>query len=176
MKTRRFFQLPLVVILFASPGWGQQSVVGWFTFDMGFGSGRAGNTLVYSAVGQPLVGQSQAGETRILSGFLADTLFGRTVVSVNEGEAVPLRYSLDQNYPNPFNPSTMISYALPRQSHVKLVVYSILGQEVAMLVNEEQQPGHYRIRFDATRLATGTYICRIQSGDFVKSMKLLLVR
>jgi hypothetical protein len=177
MNTRPLLQLLLAVLLLASSGSGQESVVRWSAFDMGFGLVRSGNTVVLAAVGQPLVGQSQAGGTKIISGFLSDSLFGQAVVSVDEdAEGVPAAFALDQNYPNPFNPTTTISYSVPRQSHVKLVVYSILGQELAVLVNEEQQPGYYRARFDAGSLATGTYIYRIQAGDFVQSRKLLLVK
>ena len=164
------------LMILVSVGWGQESVVRWSAFDMGFGSVGSGNTLVHAAVGQPFVGKSQGGGIMIISGFLVDTLFSQKVVAVEDAPGVPTVYSLDQNYPNPFNPATTISYAVPHQSRVKLAVYSILGQEVAVLVDDVQQPGYYRIRFDANRLATGTYFYRLQADNFVETKKLLVLR
>ena len=89
---------------------------------------------------------------------------------------VPEEFGLDQNYPNPFNPSTVISYQLPVNSDVRLEVYNMLGQRVATLVNESQQPGRYEVSFDASSLSSGTYIYRIEAGDFVESRQMLFVK
>jgi hypothetical protein len=81
---------------------------------------------------------------------------------------------LEQNYPNPFNPVTTISYDIPTESHVTLRVYDLLGREVGTLVNTVEQPGHKRVRFDATGLASGIYLCILQVGAEVRTRKLLL--
>lgn len=88
----------------------------------------------------------------------------------------PADFSIAQNYPNPFNPVTTISYTLPVNSNVKLAVYNLLGEEVAMLVNSEQQAGVYNISFDAAGLASGTYIYRIIANDFVQTSKMILMK
>jgi len=89
---------------------------------------------------------------------------------------VPNVYSLSQNYPNPFNPATIISYGIPKPGNVKLIVYDLLGREVATLVNEFQQAGRYKVDFDGSKLASGMYIYRIESGSFTDSKKMLLVK
>jgi len=88
---------------------------------------------------------------------------------------VPTVYSLDQNYPNPFNPATVIDFALPHQSHVKLEVYNIIGQKVATLVDEIRQVGYYSERFDAKNLASGLYFYRLSTNEvsFLKKMTIL---
>jgi len=85
-------------------------------------------------------------------------------------------FRLAQNYPNPFNPSTSISYSVAEMSNVTLRVYDILGRVVATLVNDVQAPGQYNVNFDAARLASGTYIYRIEAGDFMSTKKMLLIK
>jgi photosystem II stability/assembly factor-like uncharacterized protein len=86
------------------------------------------------------------------------------------------RFVLEQNYPNPFNPSTVVSYQLPVASNVKLAIYDLLGREVAILVNERKMPGTYEVKFDGSNLASGVYFYRLQTGDFMQTRKLLLIR
>jgi len=104
------------------------------------------------------------------------TWIGDQFVDVDEESEVPLRYELSQNYPNPFNPSTIINYSVTSKGNVALRVFNILGQEVATLVNKVQTPGTYQVNFDASELATGMYIYQIQSGSFVTSKKMLLIK
>jgi hypothetical protein len=89
---------------------------------------------------------------------------------------IPKKFSMNQNYPNPFNPSTTISYQLPKQSHVSLNIFDILGRQVMTLVNEVEQPGYKSIKFDASILPTGVYFYRLTSDSYVETKKLLLVR
>jgi len=99
------------------------------------------------------------------------------VTGINQiSSEVPNVYSLSQNYPNPFNPTTTISYGIPKPGNVKLIVYDLLGREVATLVNEFQQAGRYKVDFDGSKLASGMYIYRIESGSFTDSKKMLLVK
>ena len=98
------------------------------------------------------------------------------IAGVRASESVPATvYSLDQNYPNPFNPSTTIRYGLPSRSHVDLTVYNTLGQQVATLVQGEQEAGFHEAVFDASGLASGVYVYRLQSGETILSRKMVLV-
>ena len=85
-------------------------------------------------------------------------------------------FKLAQNYPNPFNPSTTISYSLPVGGTVFLKVFSLDGREVATLVHENQSAGQHQVAFDASRLASGVYMYRLQLGGFEQTKKLLLLR
>ena len=102
----------------------------------------------------------------------------RVTVEVREPIQPPVfTYNLEQNYPNPFNPTTNIRYSIRDAGLVTLKVYDLLGREVATLVNQVQQPGNYQVTFDASRLtSSGMYIYRLQSGNFTRTMKMLLVK
>ena len=89
---------------------------------------------------------------------------------------IPKQFSLEQNYPNPFNPSTEIKYGLPKAAFVTLRVYNVLGQEVATLVNEHQNAGHYDISFNMDRFASGVYFYMLRAGNFVATKKMMLIK
>lgn len=101
-----------------------------------------------------------------------------TMTSTNlgpEGE-LPAEFALRQNYPNPFNPTTQISYDLPESADVRLEVFNVMGQRVATLVNTTQNAGTHNLTFDASRLASGVYIYRLQAGSNVFTKKMTLVK
>ena len=114
---------------------------------------------------------------------------------VEEQHETPDEFALQQNYPNPFNPNTKIKYSIPggRNSHwsmvegggsmvkgenlnVKLVVYDLLGREVATLVNKKQHPGNYEVEFDASGFSSGVYFYKLQAGDNVQTRKMILLK
>lgn len=78
---------------------------------------------------------------------------------------------MDQNFPNPFNPTTTINYSIVKQSNVSIVIYDILGNEVAKLLDEEKPIGNYSIKFNADKLSSGIYFYRLQAGEFVEVKK-----
>jgi len=88
----------------------------------------------------------------------------------------PTEYELYQNYPNPFNPSTTIKYQVPELSFVTLRVYDVLGSEIATLVDEEKPIGSYEVDFDAKTLPSGIYFYQLQSGSFVETKKMMLLK
>jgi hypothetical protein len=92
------------------------------------------------------------------------------------GESLPAKFSLLPNYPNPFNPSTNIAYDVPRTSVISLAMYDILGRLVATLVNGSQVPGRHVVEWNAAGLASGVYLCRLQSGNFMQVKKVLLLK
>lgn len=98
------------------------------------------------------------------------------ISSISKNKEFPTENILNQNYPNPFNPSTTISYSLPKVGFVQLKVYDLLGREVAILVNKEQVKGNYKINFDASHLTSGIYFYKLQTGNFIETKKLILLR
>ena len=101
---------------------------------------------------------------------------GTPVVVTNIEDETPLTFELNQNYPNPFNPATTITYTVPEARKVSLAVYNLLGQRVAVLVNELQPSGVHAVTFDASRLASGVYFYQLRAGDFVQTKKMLLIK
>jgi len=91
-------------------------------------------------------------------------------------ESMPTTYTLQQNYPNPFNPSTTIKFSIPKAGNVKLVVYDVLGKEVATLVNNFLNAGQYNFQFNASNLASGIYLYRLETNNFVQTNKMLLMK
>jgi hypothetical protein len=88
----------------------------------------------------------------------------------------PKEFALSQNYPNPFNPMTEIRYQIPEVSHVTLKVYDAIGREVVTMVNEVKEAGSYSAQFDGTKLSSGIYFARLQSGGKVQLKKMMLVK
>ncbi len=93
-----------------------------------------------------------------------------------ENNSTPTTYALSQNYPNPFNPATTIKYSVPSAQFVTLKVYNLLGQEVATLINQEQNAGNYIVRFDASVLSSGIYFYSLQAGNFNETRKMILMK
>jgi photosystem II stability/assembly factor-like uncharacterized protein len=121
----------------------------------------------------------RAGNAAGWGAFSSARRFMALFTGVAEGDELPRVFGLEQNYPNPFNPSTNIRFSIPvGTGHAPslLRVYDVLGREVATLVNGNLQPGSYEVTFDAEGLSSGVYLYRLQSGNFVQTRKLLLLR
>ncbi|MCK5149197.1 T9SS type A sorting domain-containing protein [bacterium] len=99
-----------------------------------------------------------------------------TMTGVDEESAQPLSFSLKQNYPNPFNPTTSIDYSIAKGNHVKMTIYNMLGQEVATLVDAKMAGGRYKVEWDGTDAASGMYFCRIEAGNFKRTIKMMLLK
>lgn len=91
------------------------------------------------------------------------------------GEIQP-RFELLQNYPNPFNPTTTISFSLGSASNITVRIYTLLGEEVETLVSGNRPAGIFRVQWNATDVATGIYLCRMQAGTYVETRKLILMK
>ena len=94
---------------------------------------------------------------------------------------IPLTFKLNHNYPNPFNPLTTISYSVAEGGYTTITIFNILGQQVTTLVNGYQEPGEYSVIWDSRndagrQVSSGIYFYRLESGDFVDSKKMLLLR
>jgi len=102
-----------------------------------------------------------------------------SILSSDSGDQsdLPIGYALSQNYPNPFNPSTTISFTLPSTSDVRLSIYNTLGQRVAVILNNQRfATGMHSINFDASRLASGVYIYRLEANNFKADRKMVLIK
>jgi len=132
-------------------------------------------TGTYQAMNLDLDGNIIRGWSVTSTGGIAGYYELLTGVSNNQNE-VPSNYALSQNYPNPFNPSTKISFSLPKAGNVKLVVYDILGREVTTLVNDYLNASNHTVDFNASTLASGVYVYRIEAGSFTAAKKMMLIK
>jgi hypothetical protein len=117
-------------------------------------------------------GTAPPSHTAIVDYFRVNSL----VSDVAPAPAIPAAFALEQNYPNPFNPATTIRYGLPHKSAVQLTVYNMLGQQVVVLVQGEQEAGYHDVKLDCSGYSSGVYFYRLQAGGFVDVKKLVLVR
>lgn len=151
---------------------------GWETIGFIEGAGNSNSPKSYSFV------DNQVASTTLSYRLKQIDIDGKFTYSKEitvEAAALPTEFALSQNYPNPFNPVTTIKYAIPEKAsrithNVSLVVYNLLGQEVATLVNEQKPAGNYEVKFDASNLASGIYLYKLQTGEFSSVKKLILMK
>jgi hypothetical protein len=96
--------------------------------------------------------------------------------SVRPDVSWPVTFELSQNYPNPFNPITRIAYTLPAASNVRLTVYNLLGQEISRLIDAPVRAGRHEIIWDATGFPSGIYFYRLETGKYIRTRKMVLLR
>jgi hypothetical protein len=101
---------------------------------------------------------------------------GFSVNNEKSNTELPSTYHLYQNYPNPFNPSTWIEFTIPKETFVKIEIYSSVGQKVAELTNNNYSAGSHTIEFNANSLATGVYFYKLITPYFEKTRKMLLIK
>ena len=111
-----------------------------------------------------------------LSMGMTATIIVQNPVGVEDEEVLADQFELKQNYPNPFNPSTKISWQSSVASYQTIKVYDVLGNEVATLVDEFKPAGNFEVEFDASKLTSGMYLYKLQSGSFVETRKMILLR
>lgn len=125
------------------------------------------------------VGQAVIGPTSN-SVFVVDQGFWHTLSAVSGVTPAPgynAGYDLEQNFPNPFNPSTVIRFSVPERVRVTLKVMNLLGEEVKRLIDGEYfEAGKYDVDFLATGIPSGTYVYKLEAGNYVKSRKMVLAK
>ena len=111
--------------------------------------------------------------------IIKGVVYGDTAFVVGITDKYPAiinKFDLSQNYPNPFNPTTTINYSITKAGIVKLTVYNAIGSKVATIINEYKQPGNYSVQFNATNLASGIYLYRLESGNYTVAKKFILLK
>lgn len=116
----------------------------------------------------------------VTQGYILKTTNGGGICVPNGIEPVtseiPKKLQLYQNYPNPFNPTTSIKFELPKSSSVKLIIYDILGNEIAVLVNEQLKSGSYEVEWNASNNSSGVYFYKLTAEGYTETKKMLLVK
>ncbi len=173
-------------IISSNVNWSTNKNVNWLTLSTLTGNGNDTVTISFTANEDTLSRKAEV----LISGNNIEKQIVITqkglVTSVNsEIKSLPKKFELFQNYPNPFNPTTTIKYTIPvgaathespLQQHVLLKVYNILGKEIATLVNENQKPGIYKVKFNASNLPTGIYFYTLHYGNISKTKKLIILK
>ena len=108
-------------------------------------------------------------------------LLDKGTITGVEDNNIPANFVLKNNYPNPFNPTTTIEFSLHRTQNVKFAIYNIMGQRIKTLVDRKYSAGNYKIQWNGTnnlgnKISSGVYLGRMESGDFVKTIKLILLK
>ena len=111
-------------------------------------------------------------------GKIAQNMLGNDYkkIATSTRTEIPDKYMITQNYPNPFNPTTQIKFGLPEAKQVKLQIFDILGNLVTTLVDGPMEAGYHNVNWNASGYASGVYFYRISSGNFIKTMKLMLLK
>jgi hypothetical protein len=131
----------------------------------------ASSAAVHLAAGARTIALDAPAGSAVIDGPVPDLR-----VLYETAATLPASYALEQNYPNPFNPSTVIRYQLPEAARVVMKLYNVVGQEMATLVDEQQEAGFRSIAFDARDLPSGIYFYRLRAGSFTDARKMLLVK
>lgn len=109
--------------------------------------------------------------------FMKDTITVSSPTGIeDQSDATPSKFELGQNYPNPFNAQTEIEYALPYESHVRITIYNMLGQETGTLVDDDESAGIHRVVWDAASQPSGVYFYRIEAGNNTLTRKMTLAK
>jgi hypothetical protein len=147
------------------------------------GGGQQSNSayIINGSLGQTIIGKCENAINQAQAGFW-QMYYQNVMVNVTDDDIKPIEFMLEQNYPNPFNPSTIIGYVLQEKSNAKLSLINILGEEVAILVNEEQDKGFHKVDINAANLPSGVYLYKLQAGNpangtgFTETKKLMLLK
>jgi len=170
--------LTLVAVLVVGTELSSQPKLIWSAFNAGSQQSVSTTIVLVSFVGQPLSGSSSGNGISLLSGPVASTIASTvTSVSSRQDGLIPSALRLEQNFPNPFNPATNIEFSVPEDGRVTLKIYNMLGQLVATPFDGDALAGlAIRVSFDATSLAAGFYISRMDFGGKQLTRKMLLVK
>jgi hypothetical protein len=172
---RELFLLPAVIAALTIP----LAAVGQYQTPLsvigcGAGGGSGATYELLGTIGQAVIGVTTGPSNTNEIGFWYQP--GWILTGVPGSELLPPIFSLRQNCPNPFNPVTTITFAVPEPARVCIKLYDVAGREVRTLTDGECDAGYHRVVLDGTGLASGVYFCRMVSGTFEESKKLILLK
>ena len=161
------------------------AILNWTTICVGAQAyGYPDTALVFYNKYRGFVGNFDGGasKTNILYWILTRK-FNPTIGINNEGSIIPMQFYLNQSYPNPFNPVANIKFGISKAAKVRLLIYDILGREVAELLNQELKAGSYNINWNASDFASGIYFYKLVVSEedpshnlFVDTKKMVLIK
>jgi hypothetical protein len=108
--------------------------------------------------------------------FIMTNKFDEMLPVAEDKQPIPTTYVLEQNYPNPFNPSTTISFGIKNKLNVRLTIINLIGEQVAVILNEEMESGYHQVQFNATNLPSGVYFYQLKAGNFLETKKMILMK
>ena len=147
-------------------------IQGWEKIGFIEGSGNSISPKDYS-----FVDFNPSGGTKIIYRLKQIDLNGSFEYSNEvEVELTPSEFALYQNYPNPFNPITNIKFDIPKTAKINLIVYNLLGEKIATLLDEDKEAGFYDVKFDASSFSSGIYIYKLTAGDFIQTKKMTFIK
>ena len=148
----------------------QSSVIG-----SGGGPASNGTYSMNGTIGQTVIGPVSNSQFAVGQGFWHNAALTNGVPTPGPGTATG--YELDQNFPNPFNPSTTITFSIPERQKVTLKIMNLLGEEIERAIDGVwMEAGQWKYEFQATNIPSGTYIYRLEAGNFVKTRKMVLTK
>ncbi len=157
--------------------------VTWKTVGFVAGHGNSNSVKEYLFVDESVSGGKYSYRLKQIDNDGSFSYSDEIIVETLHVMSLPTEYALYQNYPNPFNPVTTIKYSIPSNvngetSNTKLLIFDVLGNEVAVLVNEPKSPGNYEVQFEANKygLSSGVYFYRISTDGFTSTKKLVLMK
>jgi len=162
----------------------QEYMIGNYVFSNGCSSASNGNYKINNTLGQTHINFSYSDSFVIRSG-VGHNEFGvfcwrgfefEDTNSIDGINQIPTKYELGQNYPNPFNPVTQISFSLPRESHVRINVYNLLGQLTETITDQQHTAGLHSVLFDGSSYTSGIYFYRIEADDFMDTKKMMILK
>ncbi len=172
MKIRGLLIAASCIALSAVSAFAQYSIVS-SVIGSGGGPSSNGTYSMNGTVGQAVVGPTVGTNMMVDQGFWHSVLGVNGVLPIGAGAG----YDLEQNFPNPFNPSTVIRFSIPERVKVTLKVMNLLGEEVKRLIDGEYyEAGKYDVDFLAQGLPSGTYVYKLEAGNFIKSRKMVLAK
>lgn len=137
-------------------------------------AGSAVFALLDAATGKEIMPNISGTGSALVTNKAVNKLY--FVANTSANVDVPGQFALEQNYPNPFNPTTMVQFALPKDAFVTIRVYSLVGQEVATLVQGRQPAGYHTAMWDASNVPSGVYFCHMVAGTYTAVRKMVLVK
>ena len=173
MKIRGLLIAGACIVLSAASAFAQYTIA---SSVVGSGGGPASNSTysMNGTIGQPVIGLVSGSQYAVGQGFWHSL---NITNDVKPAPGVADGYDLEQNFPNPFNPSTTIRFSIPERQKVTLKIMNLLGEEVTRAIDGEwMEPGKYEYVFQAENIPSGTYIYRLEAGNFVKTRKMVLTK